>query len=354
VAASIAVITGSAGLVGAAAARRFHADGFDIVGIDSDRRRHFFGEAASTLPERRRLESDLARYRHHDVDIRDIGSIETIFKSLGGDISVVIHAAAQPSHDWAAGDPIQDFAINAGGTLNLLEATRRHAPAAAFVFLSTNKVYGDHPNRLPLHRQGQRLVLDEAHPFHAHGIDESMSIDSTAHSLFGVSKTAADLYVQEYASRFGLFTVCLRAGCLTGPGHRAAELHGFLAYLTKVAVSAGCYRVIGHDGFQVRDNLHAADLADALYRIASERVRPSVYNMGGGNALSCSVNEALERVGEILGRRIDRVEEPVERYGDHAWWISDTSRFRADYPGWQPRHDLNGIFVELVEGASRD
>lgn len=353
-ASSIAVITGSAGLVGAAAARRFHAEGFDIVGIDSDRRSHFFGDAASTLPERQRLERDLARYRHHDVDIRDAEGIEAIFKSLGKDIAVVIHAAAQPSHDWAAGDPVQDFAINAGGTLNMLEATRRQAPSATFVFLSTNKVYGDHPNRLPLRPQGRRLVLDEAHPFHARGIDESMSIDNTAHSLFGVSKTAADLYVQEYASRFGLFTVCLRAGCLTGPGHRAAELHGFLAYLTKVAVSAGCYRVIGHNGFQVRDNLHAEDLADALCRIASERVRPTIYNMGGGAALSCSVNEALDTVGEMLGRRIDRVEEPVERYGDHAWWISDTSRFRADYPGWRLRHDLDGIFAELIEGARRD
>lgn len=350
---SIAIVTGSGGLVGSAAARRFHAAGMDVIGIDSDQRGHFFGPAASTAGEQDRLGRDLARYRHIDTDIRDAAGLETVFARFGKDAAVVIHAAAQPSHDWAAGDPVQDFEINAGGTLNVLEATRRHAPSAAFIFLSTNKVYGDHPNRLPLTRAGNRLVLDDAHPFAACGIDETMSIDNTAHSLFGVSKTAADLYVQEYAARFGLFTVCLRAGCLTGPGHRAAELHGFLAYLVKSAVTGATYKVIGHDGCQVRDNLHAADLAQALYRIATERRRSVVYNMGGGGALSCSVNEALEKVANMLGRRINRADEAVARYGDHAWWISDTSRFRTDYPGWAPERNLNDIFTELIDSASR-
>ena len=351
---SIAIVTGAGGLVGSAAARRFHAAGMDVVGIDSDQRRHFFGPAASTAGELRRLGRDLTRYRHFDVDIRDAAAIEAVFSRFGRDVAVIVHAAAQPSHDWAAGDPVQDFAINAAGTLTMLEATRRHAPTAAFLFLSTNKVYGDHPNRLPLRREGTRLVLDPAHPFAARGIDETMSIDHAAHSLFGVSKTAADLYVQEYASRYGLFTVCLRAGCLTGPGHRAAELHGFLAYLVKSAVAGAAYKVIGHGGFQVRDNLHATDLAEALYRIATERRRSAVYNIGGGGGLSCSVNEALDHAGSLLGRRIERIKEPEARYGDHAWWISDMSRFQADYCGWQPKHTLESIFVELVDSASRE
>ena len=251
---SVAVVTGSTGLIGAEAVRLFASRGLDIVGIDSDMRAQFFGPSASTRWKREQLTAEIPGYTHIDSDIRDIAAIDRVFRRHGKAISVVIHCAAQPSHDWAARDPMTDFTVNANGTLTLLEATRKHCPEAVFLFLSTNRVYGDTPNKLPLVELETRWELDPSHPYAAEGIDESMSIDASTHSLFGVSKAAADLMVQEFGRYFGMKTACFRGGCLTGSGHSGAELHGFLSYLMKCAVTGAPYRVFGYQGKQVRDN----------------------------------------------------------------------------------------------------
>src|SRR5579864_7403077 len=253
---SIAIVTGSAGLIGSETSKRFHAEGFDVVGIDNDMRARFFGTDASTMPTRERLKTSLKNYQHHDLDIRDRDSIDSLFRRFGTATKVVVHAAAQPSHDWAARDPHTDFGVNALGTLNMLEATRQHCPEAVFIFTSTNKVYGDTPNRLPLIELDTHYDIDSSHQYHA-GIDETMSIDQTKHSLFGISKAAADLLVQEYGVYFGMKTACFRGGCLTGPAHAGTELHGFLAYLMICTVTGRPYRVFGYKGKQVRDNIHS-------------------------------------------------------------------------------------------------
>lgn len=289
---SVAVVTGSAGLIGSEAAAYFAAQGLEVVGIDNDMRRYFFGDDASTSWNRRRLEESIPGYRHYDIDIRDQAAIDKLFAHYGSTISLVIHAAAQPSHDWAAREPATDFAVNATGTLHLLEAVRTHAPDAVFIFTSTNKVYGDTPNRLPLIEQPTRWEIDPRHTYNA-GIREDMSIDQTLHSLFGASKVAADVLVQEYGRYFGLRSVCFRGGCLTGPNHSGAQLHGFLAYLMKCAMTGTPYTVFGYKGKQVRDNIHSADLIaafDAFFR--APRIA-EVYNIGGGRESNCSMLEAI-------------------------------------------------------------
>jgi CDP-paratose 2-epimerase len=262
---SFAVITGSAGLIGAESSRFFAAKGLDILGIDNDMRSQFFGPEASTAWSRRRLEAEVVGYRHYDIDIRDQGAVAHLFSQYGRNIEVVIHTAAQPSHDWAGRAPGVDFSINAVGTLNVLEATHQNCPEAPFIFTSTNKVYGDAPNRLPLIELSTRWELPDEHPYGPCGIDESMSIDQSLHSLFGASKAAADLLVQEYGRYFGMKTACFRGGCLTGPGHSGAQLHGFLAYLVKCAVTDAPYVVLGYGGKQVRDNIHSYDLVNAFW-----------------------------------------------------------------------------------------
>src|SRR3954453_8449597 len=257
---SVVLVTGSAGLIGAETVRFFAAEGFDVVGIDNDMRRVLFGEGASNGGSRQRLQAEIKRYEHIEGDIRDPELLDAVFGRKGHAISAVVHTAAQPSHDWAARDPQTDFSINANGTLNILEATRRHCPNAAFVFTSTNKVYGDTPNLLPLVEKETRWEVRTDHPFAAHGIDESMSVDGSLHSLFGVSKLAADVLVQEYGRYFELKTGCFRGGCLTGPGHAGTMLHGFLAYLAQCAVTGQPYTVFGYSGKQVRDNIHSWDL----------------------------------------------------------------------------------------------
>jgi CDP-paratose 2-epimerase len=350
---STAVVTGSAGLIGSEAVRRLLARGQSVIGIDNDMRRRFFGEEASTLRVREEL-LGLPGYEHRDLDIRDADGIERVFAERGQEIDLVVHAAAQPSHDWAASEPYTDFTVNANATLNLLESTRAHAPEAAFVFLSTNKVYGDTPNRLPLVEQETRLELPVDHPFHP-GIDESMSIDHTTHSLFGVSKAAADLLVQEYGRYFGMNTVCLRGGCLTGPAHAGTRLHGFLSYLMRCAVSGASYTVYGYGGKQVRDNIHSHDLISAVLAYY-EAPRPGeVYNMGGGRRNSCSMLEAIELCEKISGRRLQWSYAEDNRIGDHRWWISDTSRFSSHYPGWKQEYDLERTLCEIrdaFEGAT--
>lgn len=344
---AVAIITGSGGLVGSEAARHFAQRGMDVVGIDNDMRRHFFGPEASTQWQRRRLETELGgRYRHADIDIRSSAAIDALFQRHAGAVQVVIHAAAQPSHDWAAQDPATDFAINAGGTMNLLEATRRHAGDAAFVFCSTNKVYGDLPNALPLVEEATRWSVDPAHGF-AQGIDETMSIDQSTHSVFGASKVAADVMVQEYGRYFGLRTGVFRGGCLTGPNHSGAALHGFLAYLMKCAVTGQPYRVLGYKGKQVRDNIHSRDLL-AAFQAFVDRPRPGeVYNMGGGVHANCSMIEAIRLCEEIAGRPMQWSYDPVNRIGDHIWYVSDLRKFQAHYPGWAPRTDIEATLREI-------
>lgn len=343
---SIAVITGSAGLIGSEACRRFAAEGLEIVGIDNDMRAYFFGNEASTSSTRQELEREIPHYSHHSLDIRDYNAVDALFAGLGSSISVVIHAAAQPSHDWATREPLTDFGVNANGTLHLLEATRRHAPDAVFLFTSTNKVYGDTPNALPLLEQETRYELSADHPFHA-GIDESMSIDQTKHSLFGASKVAADVLVQEYGRYFGMRTASFRGGCLTGPSHAGAELHGFLSYLMKCAVSGKPYRVFGYKGKQVRDNIHSHDLVGAFLHFFRKPRSGEVYNIGGGRHSNCSMLEAISLCQEISGNAMDWSYVEENRIGDHLWWISDVGKFRAHYPEWNYRYGLRSILEEI-------
>ena len=343
---SVALITGSAGLIGSETCRWFHEQGFEIVGVDNDLRAWFFGPQASTAPTRQRLEASLKRYRHHAVDIRNADAVRDIFAKIGPALKVVIHTAAQPSHDWAARDPFADFSVNANGTLNLLEATRQHAPDAVFIFTSTNKVYGDTPNRLPLIEQAQRWEIDPTHPFHI-GIDESMSIDQSKHSLFGASKVAADVLVQEYGRYFGMRTACFRGGCLTGPGHAGTELHGFLAYLMNCAVNGTAYRVFGYQGKQVRDNIHSHDLVSAFWEFFRAPRSGAVYNLGGSRHSNCSMLEAIAICEQISGRKLQWTYEEDNRIGDHIWYVSDVRRFQSHYPNWKYRYGLREILQEI-------
>ena len=341
-------MTGSGGLVGSESVSHFAEAGFDVVGIENDMRARFFGADASTRRVSERLKSRYAEFRLVEADIRDIDAIDRLFAERGDSIELVIHAAAQPSHDWAASDPHADFTINANGTLALLEATRRHAPHATFIFLSTNKVYGDTPNRLPLVELETRLELREGHPYYE-GIDTSMSIDSSMHSLFGVSKAAADLMVQEYGRYFGIPTACFRCGCLTGPNHAGARLHGFLAYLMRCTATGDAYTVYGYGGKQVRDNLHSADLVRAFAAFHESPRVAAVYNMGGGRASNCSMLEAIALAEQIAGRSLAWELSPDARLGDHRWWISDLERFRSDYPGWRVEYGVEATLREIFE-----
>lgn len=344
---STVIITGSGGLIGSEAVRHFHELGWDVVGIDNDMRRRFFGNEASTAWMTERLTGQLARYRHYDADIRDTQEIDRIFRSYAGQIQLVIHTAAQPSHDWAAREPMTDYSVNAVGTLVLLEATRAHAPDATFIFTSTNKVYGDTPNALPVIETGTRFELPSGHPYFD-GVPESMTIDGSTHSLFGVSKASADLLVQEYSRYFGLCTVVFRGGCLTGPGHSGTELHGFLAYLMKCAATGTPYRVFGYKGKQVRDNIHSADLVAAFEHVARQP-KSGVYNIGGGRHSNCSMLEAIALCEEITGRSLDYSYVEDNRIGDHIWWISSLRTFQTDHPGWSPVYDVRTILQEIYD-----
>lgn len=345
---SVAIITGSAGLIGSESVMFFSQLGMDVVGIDNDMRRYFFGDHASTNWNRQRLEKEAPRYRHYEIDIRDKAAIERIFEQYGEQISLVIHSAAQPSHDWAAREPHTDFTINANGTLNLLEATRQYAPNAVFLFTSTNKVYGDTPNRLPLIEQATRWEIDPTHTY-TNGIREDMSIDQSVHSLFGASKVAADVLVQEYGRYFDLHTACFRGGCLTGPNHSGAQLHGFLAYLMKCTMIGKPYTIFGYKGKQVRDNIHSADLIRAFYEVYQAPRMAEVYNMGGGRQSNCSMLEAITLCQHIAGRDLQWRYSESNRIGDHMWWISDLSKFKSHYPEWDLAYDVPAILQEIYD-----
>jgi CDP-paratose 2-epimerase len=341
------IVTGSGGLIGSESVKHFIEAGFDVVGIENDMRSRFFGESASTRWNTDQLvEAYPTEFRWIDLDIRDAEGVARVFEEHKSSLELVVHTAAQPSHDWAASDPETDFTVNANGTLNLLQATRAHAPDATFVFCSTNKVYGDTPNRLPLIETETRLELPEEHEYFD-GIPTSMTIDESTHSLFGVSKAAADLLVQEYGRYFDMPTVCFRGGCLTGPNHSGAQLHGFLAYLMKCTVTGDPYTVFGYGGKQVRDNIHSNDVARAFAAFHAQPRRAAVYNLGGGRASNCSMLEAIVLCEEISGRQLDWTLSDDARVGDHRWWISDLGAFEADYPGWGLEHDVEAILREI-------
>jgi CDP-paratose 2-epimerase len=346
---SIAIITGSAGLVGSEATAYFAGQGMEVVGIDNDMRQRFFGQEASTRWNRQRLENSLGeRYQHVEADIRDDAAINSLFAKYGSQIALVVHTAAQPSHDWAAREPKTDFSVNAVGTLNLLEATRLHAPESVFIFTSTNKVYGDAPNLLPLMELSTRWEIQPSHTY-ASGIREDMTIDQSTHSLFGASKVAADLLVQEYGRYFGMKTACFRGGCLTGPSHSGTQLHGFLAYLVKCAATQTPYTIFGYQGKQVRDNIHSADLIRAFDAFFRAPRCGAVYNIGGGRHSNCSLVEAIGLCENLVGREVEWRYAEQNRTGDHQWWISDLSRFQNDYPQWQLEYDVPEIIREIYE-----
>jgi CDP-paratose 2-epimerase len=320
--------------------------GYDVIGVENDMRARFFGPAASVRPRLESLRLAYPGLRIEDADIRAFDTVDRLFRRAGAALELVVHAAAQPSHDWAASDPLTDFSVNAGATLNLLQATRVRRPEATFVYMSTNKVYGDRVNALPLVELELRLELPPEHEYFG-GVPTSMSIDRSLHSLFGVSKAAADLLVQEYGRYFGIPTVCFRAGCLSGPGHSGAEQHGFLSYLMRCAITGSPYTVFGHGGKQVRDTLHAGDLVRAIGSFQRAPRVAAVYNIGGGRGSNCSVLEALHRCEEIAGRLLRRTYSPEPRIGDHRWWISDLGEFRRDYPDWSPRYGIDDILREI-------
>jgi len=340
------IVTGSAGLIGSESVKRFAREGFKVVGIDNDLRQWFFGKEASTLANRQKLMATVPGYQHHDFDIRDRQAVENLFRRLGKDIALIVHTAAQPSHDWAARDPHADFSVNATATLNLLEATRQFCPGAVFIFTSTNKVYGDTPNRLPLVELEKRWEIRAGHEYEP-GISETMSIDQTKHSLFGASKVAADVLVQEYGNYFGLKTACFRGGCLTGPAHAGTELHGFLAYLMRCTVNGTPYRVFGYKGKQVRDNIHSHDLVEAFWQFFQKPRSGEVYNIGGSRHSNCSMLEAVDLCERISGRKLKWTYVEDNRIGDHIWWISDVRKFQSHYPNWKFRYGLKEILDEI-------
>mgnify|MGYP001352139827 FL=1 len=343
----VLIVTGSAGLIGSETVIFFAQKGFTIVGIDNDMRAHLFGQEASTRWNRMQMEVRVPNYQHVEADIRDPEAMGHLFRRYGGAITGVIHTAAQPSHDWAARDPMLDFTVNANGTLVLLEMTRKYCPEAVFIFTSTNKVYGDTPNSLPLVELETRWELQN-HPYAEHGIDEQMSIDQSKHSLFGASKVAADVLVQEYGRYFGLKTGVFRGGCLTGPAHSGTELHGFLAYLAKCAVTGKPYTVLGYKGRQVRDNIHSHDLVQMLWHFFQAPLAGEVYNAGGSRHSNCSMQEAIGLCEEMTGREMSIRYAQENRAGDHIWWISDVRKFRSHYPDWQYNYDIRGILEEIV------
>jgi len=349
----LAIVTGSAGLIGAETVRFLIDKGLTVVGIDNNMRREFFGDEASTDWNRKELERECPGYTHKALDIRSEPNMARVFSEYGKDIKLVVHAAAQPSHDWAAKDPFKDFTVNANGTLVLLEMTRRHCSEATFIHLSTNKVYGDRPNFLPRIELESRWELDSSHPFAEHGIDESMSLDDTTHSLFGVSKTAADLLVQEYGRYFNMKTACFRGGCLTGSGHSGTELHGFLSYIMICTMKGKPYTVIGYKGKQVRDNIHSYDLVNSLYHFYQRPGIAKVYNMGGSRFSNCSMLEAIQLCEEISGKKLNWSYNEANRIGDHIWWVSDVRRFQKDFPEWNYKYDLRRILEEIHDGLSK-
>lgn len=349
----ICIVTGSSGLIGSESVEYF-ADKFTkVVGIDNDMRARFFGQDASTDWNTKRLIDKFQNFEHHAIDIRNLDDLEKLFSTYGKDIKLIIHAAAQPSHDWAAKEPFTDFTVNANGTLNMLEMTRQHCPQATFIFTSTNKVYGDTPNYLPLVELEHRWEIDESHPYFKNGIDEHMSIDQTKHSLFGASKVAADVMVQEYGKYFGMNTGIFRGGCLTGPNHSGTQLHGFLSYLMKCAITGGHYTIFGYKGKQVRDNIHSWDLVNMFWHYHQNPRQGEVYNAGGGRFSNCSMQEAIAECEAITGKKMNYSYQEQNRIGDHIWWISDVEKFKSHYPEWNHTFGIHDILTQIFDSFTK-
>jgi len=343
------LVTGSSGLIGSEVVDYFCRRGWQVHGIDNNMRANFFGPQGDTRWNQRRLMTAHASFRHHELDIRDRGAVLGALESLRP--ALVVHAAAQPSHDLAASRPFDDFDVNAVGTINLLEATRTHTPDAAFIHMSTNKVYGDRPNTICLKELSTRWDYDD--PIFFNGISEEFSIDQSKHSLFGASKVASDVMVQEYGRYFDMKTCCLRGGCLTGPNHSGVELHGFLSYLIKCNLEERTYKVYGYKGKQVRDNIHAFDVARFIHAFCESPRCGEVYNIGGGRENSISILEAFDRISALSGLKMRYEYLDTNREGDHICYISDLSKMRRDYPGWDITKSLDDIFTEIYQVASR-
>ena len=348
----LAIVTGSGGLIGSESVRHFVGLGFDVLGIENDMRSRFFGPDASTSRVTGELTSAFSEFRSFDIDVRDAAAVAQLVSENASQLELVVHAAAQPSHDWAASDAQTDFGVNANGTLNLLEAVRHHKPDATFIHMSTNKVYGDRPNALPFVEADKRFDLSPDHIYY-NGIDTTMSIDGCMHSLFGASKVAADVMVQEYGRYFGIPTVCFRGGCLTGPAHAGAKLHGFLNYLMKCTVTGEPYTILGYGGKQVRDNIHASDVVRAFELFHRTPKMAAVYNLGGGRESNVSMLEAIELCEEIAQRRLDFTVSREPRAGDHQWYISDFGDFVRDYPSFRLTYGIEAVLREIHD-VNRD
>ena len=345
---SVVIITGSTGLVGSEAVKFFCDKGFDVVGVDNNLRKFFFGKDGSTIWLRNKLTKKYKNFKNYNSDIRNYKILNNIFKKYSKNISLIIHCAAQPSHDYGKNFPIIDFNVNATGTLNLLELTKKFCPQAPFIFMSTNKVYGDNPNKLKFYEKKLRWEIKNQNEYYK-GIAEKFPIDDCTHSFFGVSKTYADLIVQEYGKNVGLKTVCFRGGCITGPNHSGAKLHGFLSYLVKLSLHKKKYSLIGYKGKQVRDNLHSKDLVNCFWEFFKRPKRGEIYNIGGGRYSNCSILEALNIVEGFTGINIKKEIIKKPRIGDHIWYISNTSKFKRDYPNWKQKYNTKKIIEELIE-----
>ena len=344
---SLALITGSCGLVGSESATFFANKGFEVIGIDNNSRKFFFGKDGDISWVKAKLKKKLKHYIHYNIDIRNYKALEKIFKKYKKKISLIIHCAAQPSHDWAKDKAFIDFNINAKGTLNLLELTKIYCFDSPFIFMSTNKVYGDNPNFLPLVEKKTRWEIKNNHKFKK-GINENMSLDNCTHSFFGTSKVYADLIVQEYGKNIGLKTACFRAGCITGPNHSGAKLHGFLSYLVKVSLKQKKYTLIGYKGKQVRDNIHSSDLVNCFWEFYKKPRSGEVYNTGGGRYSNCSIIEALDYIQNQTSIKIKRIYKKENRIGDHIWYISNMQRFKKHFPNWKQKYNTKKILEKLI------
>ena len=341
------IVTGSCGLVGSESVSFFSKKGFQVIGIDNNSRKLFFGKDGDITWIKSKLLREIKNYSHYNTDIKNFNLLKKIFIKYKKNIKLIIHCAAQPSHDWAKDRPFVDFQINAQGTLNLLELTKKYCRQSPFIFMSTNKVYGDNPNFLPLVEKKTRWEIKKNHKYFK-GIDETMSVDDCTHSFFGVSKSYADLLVQEYGKNAGLKTVCFRAGCITGPNHSGAKLHGFLAYLVKISLTKKKYTLIGYKGKQVRDNIHSYDLVKCFWEFYKKPKQGVVYNTGGGRYSNCSIIEALNLVEKFANIKIKKKFLKQNRVGDHIWYVSNIKKFKKDYPNWKQKYNTKKILLELI------
>ena len=344
---SIVIITGANGLVGSEAVSFFSKKKYTVIGIDNNLRKFFFGEDGSTSWIKRKIIKENKNYIHHNIDIRNSQALDKLFKRYKNNISLIIHCAAQPSHDYGKNYPKIDFNVNATGTLNLLELTKKYCPNSPFIFMSTNKVYGDNPNKLKILEKRTRYELSKKNKFY-NGVNEKLSVDDCTHSFFGVSKIYADLIVQEYGRNVGLKTVCFRAGCITGPNHSGAKLHGFLSYLVKQSLLKKEYTILGYKGKQVRDNLHSFDLINCFWEYFKKPKKGMVYNIGGGRFSNCSILEAISEIEYIAKIKIKRKFIKQNRVGDHIWYITDNKKFKKDYPNWKQKYNTKKIIKELI------